>query len=169
MPGLEKAISEASNPWRIFLCHASEDSHEVKLLHSKLEGVGFQPWLSSANLLPGELWEEKIRTVLRKSDAVIVCVSKALVEKSETHYVGRELRYALRITAERRHALQVIPVRLEECDLPPALRQLHSVSLRGPGGFQPSSKPSRQSQNLNDEALRLPVRNFPPPAALSLQ
>jgi hypothetical protein len=37
---------------RVFLCHASEDKDQARLLYRVLTELGFKPWLDEEDLLP---------------------------------------------------------------------------------------------------------------------
>ena len=78
---------------RIFLCHSSGDKAAVRELSQRLKSSGLEPWLDEEKLLPGQRWRDEIPRAVRESDLVIVCLSKASVNKAG--YVQREIRYAL--------------------------------------------------------------------------
>ncbi|NTW13178.1 MAG: toll/interleukin-1 receptor domain-containing protein, partial [Anaerolineales bacterium] len=66
---------------------------------------------------------------------VVVCLSRVFDEKKG--YRHEELKLAL----EKANFLPddevfIIPLRLEECDMPESLRHLHRVDLFKPGGYK---------------------------------
>lgn len=120
---------------RVFLCHANEDKPRVKPLYKRLKADGLQPWIDVVDLLPGQIWAEEIQRVLRRSHAVIVCLSRRSVEKSG--YVQREIRMALDILDEQPEGrIFLIPARLEECTIPQRLAHLHWVDLFPEEGYE---------------------------------
>ncbi|MEJ2753246.1 MAG: toll/interleukin-1 receptor domain-containing protein, partial [Chloroflexota bacterium] len=67
-PGVDKL--------RVFLCHASADKEEVRLLYRKLRDDGLDPWLDEVNLLPGMEWQSEIDTAVHDADVVLVLLSQ---------------------------------------------------------------------------------------------
>jgi len=122
---------------RVFLCHASDDKVEVKALYRSLVRIGVDAWLDEEKLLPGQVWETEIPKAVKRSDAVVVCLSRKSLTK--TGYVQKEIRYALDVADEHPEgALFIIPAKLEECEVPDRLSSRHWVNLfedTGPGAL----------------------------------
>lgn len=96
---------------------------------------GLNVWLDAERLQPGQDWQKEIRDALLKCDVVIVCLSGRFDKKHG--YRHEELKLAL----EKANFLPddevfIIPVRLEKCDMPEALRHLHRVDLFKAGGYK---------------------------------
>ena len=122
-----------TRPIRVFLCHASDDKHEVRELHSWLTDHGFVPWLDERDILPGQDWHEAIKSAVRASDVVLICLSPTAVSKSG--YVQRELREALDVADEQPFgAIFLIPTKLAACEVPSRLQHLQWVELYKAGG-----------------------------------
>ena len=67
---------------------------------------------------------------IRSADAVIICLSKNLVNKPG--YAQKEIRQILDMWEEKPEGeIFVIPVRIEECDIPEALKRVHYVDWFG--------------------------------------
>ncbi len=119
----------------VFLCHASEDKPAVRELYEKLQNDGFDPWLDEENLFPGQDWNLEIRKAVKDSDVVLVCLSENSVSKAG--YVQKEIRVALNVADEQPEGvIFIIPVKLEECDVPYRLSTWHWVNLDDPGGYE---------------------------------
>jgi len=89
---------------------------------SPCTGIGFNPWLDELRLLPGQDWKAEIKKAIRKTDVVIVCLSKKSVTKSG--FVQAEIKYALDVADEQPEGtIFIIPLRLEECNVPDRLSQ----------------------------------------------
>src|SRR5262245_7741371 len=82
-------------PLRVFLCHASEDKPRVLPLSKRLREDGFDVWMDSERLLPGQDWELEISSAIRQTDVVVVCLSAASAAK--IGYVQKEIRIVLGI------------------------------------------------------------------------
>jgi TIR domain/Clp amino terminal domain, pathogenicity island component len=120
---------------RIFLCHSSADKPAIRELFHKLRQEGLAPWFDEENLLPGEDWDLAIRRAVRNADCVAVCLSRT--STTSAGYVHREIKEALDVADEQPEGtIFVIPVRLEECDVPDRLRHLHWVDLFADGGYR---------------------------------
>jgi tetratricopeptide (TPR) repeat protein len=120
---------------RIFLCHSSGDKQAVRDLYKRLCADGFDPWLDEENLLPGQDWHQKIPEAVGMADIVLVCLSRDSINKKG--YVQKEIKYALDVADEQpENTIYLIPLKLEECDIPQRLRRWHWVSLFEPKGYE---------------------------------
>lgn len=125
-PSLASSNISASKPLksaqnlRIFLCHSSGDKEAVRTLYKRLRSDGFDPWFDEEKLLPGQDWNQEIIRAVRSSDVVLICLSEKAINKAG--YVQKEIKYALDVADEQPEgSIFLIPVRLEECGLPPRL------------------------------------------------
>ena len=108
----------------VFLCHASDDKPTARELHHRLQEHDLAPWLDEQDLLPGTKWEQEIPSAVRSSDVVIVCLSRASITKEG--YVQKEIGIALDVAEEKPdRTIFLIPLKLEECEVPDRLRQWH--------------------------------------------
>jgi formylglycine-generating enzyme required for sulfatase activity len=115
-------------PLRVFLCHASQDKPTVWKLYRYLTQHGIKPWLDQEDLLPGEDWEVEIPRAIYASDVILVCLSKNSVNKEGM--VQKEITFALDKAQEKPEgAIFIIPVKLEECDIPKRLSRYQWVDL----------------------------------------
>ena len=147
-------MSETSR--RVFLCHASEDKAYVRWVYDELVRAGFDAWLDEKNLLPGQNWEYEIPRALRASAAVIVFLSRTSVSKRG--YVQREFRLAFDALQEiPQGQIFVIPVKLDDCDVPEMFRNLHWSRL-GPGGRDLAPIISSLRHQLSRTSERSPSR-----------
>jgi DNA-binding MarR family transcriptional regulator len=120
---------------RVFLCHASGDKPAVKKLYERLEGDGFSPWLDEFELLPGQDWEREIRLGVRACHVVVVCLSRRSVTKEG--FVQREIKFALDVAEEKPEtAIFIIPVRLQEVDVPERLRKWQWADVFREDGYK---------------------------------
>ena len=111
-----------SRKLRVFLCHASQDKSGVRELYNHFLAEGWiDPWLDEGKLLPGQDWRTTIEEAVESSDVVIICLSKNSVNKEG--FVQKELRYAREISLEKPDGtIFLIPLRLDDCDVPRGLR-----------------------------------------------
>ena len=118
------------SPWKrqIFLCYAREDEEKVNNLYQKLCDEGFKPWMDKKDILPGEQWEFCIPRAIRRSDFFLACLSANSVTKRG--YLQKEIKEGLDIWDEMlEDDIYLIPVRLEDCEVPERLRDFQWVNL----------------------------------------
>jgi hypothetical protein len=113
---------------QIFLSYAREDEKEVENLYQELSNAGFKPWMDKKDILPGERWESCIQRAIRSSDFFLACLSAHSVSKRG--WIQKEIRNALDIWQEKlEDDIYLIPVRLEDCEVPQRLRGFQWVNL----------------------------------------
>jgi tetratricopeptide (TPR) repeat protein len=128
-------LCDLSTYLHVFLCHSSGDKQPVRKLYERLKSDGVYPWLDNVNLLPGQEWRKEIKKEVRKTHVVIVCLSNESINK--TGFVQKEIKLALDIADEQpEDTIFIIPLKLEECDLPQRLSQLQWVNLFENSGYQ---------------------------------
>jgi len=119
----------------IFLIHAHSDREVVHKLYKRMVRDGLNAWLDAQRLQPGQDWQNEIRNALLECEVVIVCLSNGFNEQQG--YRHEELKLALeKAKWVPDNDVFIIPVRLEECDMPASLRHLHRVDLFEAGGYK---------------------------------
>ncbi|HUG34890.1 MAG TPA: SUMF1/EgtB/PvdO family nonheme iron enzyme [Anaerolineales bacterium] len=115
-------MPEAPKQLRVFLCHSSHDKPVVREVYQKLSAIGWiDPWLDEKKLLPGQDWNMEIEQAVESSHIVLVFLTNNSVNKEG--YIQRELRLVLEVALNMTEgAIFVIPLRLEDCELPRRLR-----------------------------------------------
>jgi formylglycine-generating enzyme required for sulfatase activity len=140
---LRAASTELPRQLRVFLCHASGDKPAVRDLYRRLRSDGIAPWLAEEDLLPGQDWQLEIPKAVRSSDAVIICLSSRAITKAG--YVQKEIKYALDVADEQPEgAIFLIPVRLEECEVPERLQRWQWVDFFQEKGYDRLLRALRQ-------------------------
>ena len=122
-------------PLKTFLIYAHEDIIKIRELYRYLEKQSARPWMDREDLLPGQDWQVEIPKALFDSDTAIICLSKNAIAKEG--YLSKEIKFALdRAAALPDETIFIIPVKLEECDVPESLRRYHWVELYKNEGLQ---------------------------------
>jgi len=128
-----RPIAELKRPLSIFVSHASQDKPRVRELIAQLRCDELDFWLDEEKLVPGQDWQREIRSAIQKADIVMVCLSKTCVSKAG--FVQREIRYALDAAEHQPDgALYLIPVRLDDCEIPESLHRWQWADLRDEDG-----------------------------------
>src|SRR5687767_12749593 len=124
-------MSTQKRPLKVFLSCASQDRPVVREIYDALKLESWiDPWLDKEMILPGQDWQRVIETAVDEADVVIICLSNQSVTKEG--YVQREIRYAYDIALEKPdETIFLIPLRLDDCDIPRKLRFLQKVDYFG--------------------------------------
>lgn len=113
---------------RVFLSHAKEDKPTVRKLAKWLRKDGFDPWFDEERLIPGQNWEVEIEKAIKASDAILLCCSAQSMAKEG--FIQKEYKRAMYYQETKPEGvIFVIPVRLDECELPFFLHELHWVDF----------------------------------------
>ena len=110
----------------VFLSHNASDKPTALRLAAQLRLVGTDVWLDDWEVKPGDSIPGKVNEALAVVDTVVVLWSE---DAAASRWVGAELDTALaRRLAE--DDLRVIPIRIDDAELPPLLRPIRWLSLR---------------------------------------
>lgn len=99
----------------IFFSYSRDNSDFVINLAKELRTAGAKVWLDQLDIKPGTRWDKSIEEALKQSGTLLVVLSKSSVASDN---VMDEVSYALE------EGKTVVPVLLEECEIPFRLRRL---------------------------------------------
>jgi len=140
-----KSESQPRHGPRIFLSYAREDRGKVKEIYHRCSKEGFTPWMDEMDLLAGQDREVVINQAIQRSDFFLLCLSPSSAQGSHKE----ELLFALDLWKNRfQRSLWLIPVRLEESEVPDDLRGTLWVDLFAQSGWE------RLLQTLRDGLKR---------------
>lgn len=111
---------------KVFISHSSNDKQFVRSLAVDLAAIGHQPWLDEWEIFAGESIVERVGAGVEDADLMVVILSRnAVVSK----WVENEwqAKYWTEVN-ERRVA--VIPIVLDDCEVPTLLRAKKYVDFR---------------------------------------
>lgn len=137
-----------------FLSYSKIDTTQVREFAAKLKSEGWiDPWFDEEDILPGQVWQDRVTHGVSNSHAVIILLSKAAV-RSEG-YFQKEIKLALDTAAEKPEGtIFIIPIRLDECDVPMMLQKYQYVDY-----FVSADQKERTYTNLI-ASLRLRAENL---------
>ncbi|HEY2915344.1 MAG TPA: toll/interleukin-1 receptor domain-containing protein [Candidatus Angelobacter sp.] len=117
------------------MSHSSADIAAARKIYHQLSAeAGIEPWLDEESLIPGQSWREEIPKAVNSADVFLVCVSNSSVTKEG--YLQREIRYALDAAEEKPEGtIFIIPLKLEECEIPARLRGWQWANLFQENGY----------------------------------
>ena len=112
----------------IFVSYARQDKAKIEDVYTMLMSAGCQPWVDRKDILPGEKWEPLIKKAIRESDFFLACLTTNSVNKRGM--IQKEIKEALEVWREKIESdIYLIPVRLENCDVPDELHDFQWVDL----------------------------------------
>jgi hypothetical protein len=133
----------------VFVSYSRKDSEKVGELRKRLEASGYRIWFDKKDIGGGE-WRTAIKRGLRHSNRFLACISTNTVERGEV--LQYEWDTALGIQSENLEGeVYLLPVRLEACELPEALRHLQCFDLYEADGWK------RLSGALPKQPSKLPL------------
>lgn len=129
-----------NRPLRVFLCHSSADKPAVRELYQKLRAEPWiEPWLDEEELFPGMNWNMEIEKAIEETDVIIVCLSNNSITKEG--YVQKEIKTALDYSDYKPEgSIFIIPLRLEECDVPSRLSKFQWLDIKNPDWYETLQK-----------------------------
>jgi hypothetical protein len=104
----------------IFISYAREDQRQAKGLADVLSSEGLDVWWDP-ELYIGQNYPKEIQKVISESQHVIVLWSRHSVD---SEWVRREATMG-------RNRSKLLPVRLDDCELPRGFQNLHTVQFAG--------------------------------------
>lgn len=111
----------------VFLSYAHADAALVQQVADRLSQSGVRVWLDRM-LLPGSNWMQEIERELSAADFVAFFISRHSVGNG---WAKQELQIALHRQVSGEGGAVILPVILEDADVPPLLRQYQWIDLRG--------------------------------------
>lgn len=146
---------------KVFLCHSSGDKELVRQLNKKLKSHGIKTWLDEDDIIGGMVWEEEIAKAVKYCQIVLVCLSNNSISK--TGFINKETKFALdRADEQPEGKIYLIPVRLDECEVPSRLSRWQWIDLFKEGGYEKllRSLPSVWQSKDNSDLLVVADVNY---------
>lgn len=120
---------------RIFLSYTRADEERVRKLYQRMKKVGLNPWMDKQDILPGEVWENVIIKTIKEAPFFLACLSNNSINKRGI--IQAEIKTALKVWQEKLDDdIYLIPVKLEECEVPTSLTKFQWVNLFEEDGFE---------------------------------
>jgi hypothetical protein len=118
----------------LFLCHSSSDKAFVRKLAIGLSGSGFKVWIDEAEIRVGDSLIQKIESGILEATYLVAVLSKASVQ---SRWCQEELRMAL-VGQIGSGKIRVLPVVVDECEIPGFLREKKYADFKNPKNFDQS-------------------------------
>lgn len=119
---------------QIFLSYTRDDEEKIIALYAQLSEAGFSPWMDHKNILPGADWAHSIRQAIQQCDFFFICLSNKSANRRG------EVQKEVQLAFEKQKGMlpgdiYLIPIKLEECEIPEQFSKLQVVSLFEKGAW----------------------------------
>lgn len=122
---MSEYIGEDAEGISVFLSYAREDGPQAEHLRDRLISDGFDAYLDTHDVSPGEPWKERLAALIEAADVVVFLISPASIR---SYYCDWEINEAERL---RKRLLPVILCDpLDTAPVPGRLRRLNYIFLR---------------------------------------
>ena len=118
----------------VFICHSHEDKPFARKLAIALASSGFRVWIDEAEIHAGDSLIEKIEFGISSMTHLLAVLSKSSVG---SRWCKEELRMAIARQIGGK-GIRVVPVLLEDCEMPGFLQEKKYVDFRKPSRFEES-------------------------------
>jgi hypothetical protein len=108
---------------RVFISYSRKDIEFVRRLADSLQQAGYDVWWDISDLQGGDNWVRTIEEAVRSSRYVLVVLSPHAVASD---WVRKEYSFTLGLRKK------IVPVMLQQCDIPLALTDINYVDFTGP-------------------------------------
>jgi len=110
---------------KVFISYSSRDKTFVRKLANEIEKRGYLTWLDEKEIVAGDYLPKKIGEAIETSKVIIVVLSKNSIS---SRWVQYEINNALQRMIKGK--VRLIPVLIDDVDLPPELNGLVYVDFR---------------------------------------
>lgn len=147
---------------KIFISYAREDEETAEKIYASLVNEGHSVWMDRKKLVPGQEWKMEIEKAIQASDIFLACLSNHSVDK--VGFVQTELRRALEVADLMPEGkIYIIPIRLDECEVPFKLKNLQWVNYfeigSGENLLRAINTHSNAERDLEAEVTEFLIRN----------
>jgi hypothetical protein len=111
----------------IFISHSTANDSFVNRLSDELQIRGIQTWVDHRDMPAGSRWVAELEAALMQSDVMLLVLSAASTSSS---YVESEWHTFFNM------GRKIIPLMLDDCDVPLFLRTFHQVDFRRQDAFR---------------------------------
>lgn len=120
---------------RVYIMYSHADRDAAVGLVQKLRAEGYNPWFDQDEIAPGQKIHESTQNGLSHSVVALLLISEQL--NLDNALINKELNYVLeRVKPADASFSPVIPVRLDDADIPAVLAGISWIDLREANAFE---------------------------------
>jgi hypothetical protein len=113
----------------VFLSHAPADEALVRSVAVQLQSYGIEAWFDQWQIRAGESTTLEIERGLARAEIVVLFLSRSSLASNRSK---AEMRAVLHAQIEKRQYRAVIPVIVDDCEIPALLRDCHPIRSTEP-------------------------------------
>ena len=103
--------------YNVFISYLREDKRQALRLADELESNGAVVWVDLSDLMTGAPWREEIAEAIRQAEFFLACFSSTYEERPDNGMLA-ELNYVIRLRKAGEKCPEILPVKLNACDIP---------------------------------------------------
>ena len=136
---LSRRLKRKRERERIFLIYSHKDKEAVRNISNKLKEMGYNPWLDEEEIVPGQNWQNTVLQGIENSALALYLSSKNT--ESSKGFMNSELKAARNLLRSSKESQSpIIPVFIEDSELPDELVGIHAVKLYEEKGYEQLDK-----------------------------
>jgi hypothetical protein len=121
-----ESTQQGTHAPEVFISYSRQDQDICRHIVNHLLNCGIVVWIDTKAIEAGESWVNAIFRGLERADYIIVLISSNAVE---SRWVHKEVETALINSLSQKRTQMIVPILLENVELPMMLRSLQSINL----------------------------------------
>lgn len=145
-------MNAAKQPWT-FISYSRKDKEFALKFARELKSAGYLVWLDQLDIPTGARWDDAVERALRECEIFLIILTTASISSEN---VKDEIGYAID------HGKRIVPVLLEECEIPLRLRRFQYVDFREMKFGEGIKRAEHLLENfLSDQPIPVPTKTLP--------
>lgn len=132
LKNIEFDIERRQKMKKVFLSHSSKDKTKVRKIANFLKENGIYVWVDEAEIRIGDSLLKKISDGILEVDYLFACISNNSIN---SEWVNKELEMSMNLEIQRKELI-VVPILLEDCDIPVFLKNKLYADMRTKLSYQ---------------------------------
>lgn len=121
-------VTQTKGEIKVFISYVTEDLNTAYEIYQRLKHEGYDSWFYKEKLVGGQEWDLEIIKAIEESNFFLACISSSSVNKDG--YYQKELKKGMDVWERQPEGrIYLIPVRLENCQVPNRLRKFQWVDF----------------------------------------
>jgi WD40 repeat protein len=145
-------MNTAKQRWT-FISYSRKDKEFALKFARELKSAGYLVWLDQLDIPTGARWDDAVERALRECEIFLIILTTASISSEN---VKDEIGYAID------HGKRIVPVLLEECEIPLRLRRFQYVDFREMEFGEGIKRAGQLLENfLSDQPIPVPTKTLP--------
>lgn len=145
-------MNTAKQRWT-FISYSRKDKEFALKFARELKSAGYLVWLDQLDIPTGARWDDAVERALRECEIFLIILTTASISSEN---VKDEIGYAID------HGKRIVPVLLEECEIPLRLRRFQYVDFSEMKFGEGIKRAEQLLENfLSDQPIPVPTKTLP--------